>query len=206
MTLTALETARKLGCGKFIALGTVYERFAPQIAGTEKFGGSDFYILSKKYAHDMSKQLALKWGMGFVWATICHPIGKNIKPEQMMAYVIAKLLDGVAPEFGPAATLYDIVAVEDVAFGLRLIGEGVMAQSEYYIGGGSVKPLAAWLEETRKILGVDTPIGIGRRPDDGLRFEREWFDRSVLAAETGYAPKVSFEKAVRNTAGWLRPR
>jgi nucleoside-diphosphate-sugar epimerase len=204
LALHALEAAHRLGCSKFIALGTVYERFAAQISRANAFGSSDFYILSKKYAHDMTQQLAVKLGIEFVWCTTCHPIGKYIKPEQMMAYAVANLLNGVSPAFGPATALYDIVAVEDVAQGLYLAGNCSLTRREYYIGSGSPKLLSEWLEETRGLLGVNTPIGIGERPDDGLNFKREWFDIAPLSGETGYAPRVMFAEAVLNTAEGIR--
>jgi len=204
LTLQALETAHKLGCGKFVALGTVYERFAEQIAESGSFGSSNFYILSKKYAHDMSRQLALKLGIDFIWITICHPIGRYIKPEQMMAYAVSNLLKGVSPAFGSATTLYDIAAVEDIARGLYLAGDCTLTKREYYIGSGNPRPLREWLEEARTILNVAPEIEFGKRPDDDLRFEREWFDTAPFTIETGYSPQTKFDKAVRNTAEWVK--
>jgi nucleoside-diphosphate-sugar epimerase len=122
----------------------------------------------------------------------------------MMAYAVANLLNGVSPAFGPATTLYDIVAVEDVAQGLYLAGSYNLTRDEYYIGSGASKPLVEWLEDARQILGVDIPLGIGERPDDGLHFRREWFDTAPLSAETDYAPKVTFADAVQNVAEWLK--
>ena len=205
MAVSALMNASKLGCGRFIALGTVYENFAPQIRISGKFNSSDYYILSKDYAHSMASQFALDLGMGFIWCKICHPIGWFIKPEQMMAYTIFSLLSGKKTQFGPAQTTYDIVAVEDVAHGLYLLGKSDnLTKREYYIGSGSPKPLREWLEETKRILGTDTQIGIGERPDDGLSFDEKWFDITELTAETGYSPKVSFADAVKNVAGWVK--
>ena len=206
LTLAALETAHRIGCGKFVALGTVYEKFAPQIRAAGKFGGSDFYVLSKDYTHAMTEKLALKLAVPFVWAEICHPVGQLIKPEQMMAYVISNLLGGKSPAFGPAKTLYDIVAVEDVALGLRLLGEYGLKNREYYIGSGNPRVLAAYLEDVRQILETETSVGIGERPADGLCFEESWFDIAPIAEETGYEPKVSFEQAVRNVADWVKTK
>ncbi|MDR2931561.1 MAG: NAD-dependent epimerase/dehydratase family protein, partial [Oscillospiraceae bacterium] len=199
LTLEALLTADRLGCKRFIAMGTIYERLAPQILASGKFGGPDFYILSKTHAHTMADQLAHKLGIEFVWCTICHPIGRYIKPDQMMASVVASLLSGISPSLGFAQTVYDIVAVEDVARGLRLLGDTyALRYREYYIGSGSPKPLYQWLEDTRCILGVNTPLGIGELGDDGLEFDESWFQISPLAEETGYAPQISFERAVAN--------
>jgi len=204
MSFAALEAAHKLSCKKFIAMGTVYEKFAPQIRTAAKFGNADFYILSKDYSHVMLEQLALKLGMGFVWATVCHPIGYLIKPEQMASGFISGLLNGDKLSMGAGNTLYDIVAVEDVAKGLYLLGECKLNKNEYYIGSSNSKTLFEYWEEIRKILNSDTPVSYGERPDDGLRFEEQWFDTSKLREDTGFEPKISFEQAVKNTADWVR--
>jgi nucleoside-diphosphate-sugar epimerase len=201
MTVDALLTSYRLGCRRFVALGTIYEKLAPQIIASGKVGGADFYILSKEYAHSMANQLGYKLGIEFAWCTICHPIGRLIKPEQMMASVVSKLLEGTSPPLGPCLTTYDIVAVEDVAQGLRLLGEaGELSQRAYYIGSGSPKPLRAWLEEARRVLGAGIPLGFGEREDDGLRFDESWFDISPLQRDTGYAPLTGFAGAVQNVA------
>jgi nucleoside-diphosphate-sugar epimerase len=118
-----------------------------------------------------------------------------------MACVIASLQAKKSPPLGPCTALYDIVAVEDVAYGLALIGEAAgLKHREYYIGSGKPKPLRAWLAEARQALGAQAPLGFGAKEDDGLRFEEGWFDIAPLQEDTGYAPRVSFAEAVRNVA------
>jgi nucleoside-diphosphate-sugar epimerase len=197
LALKTLAAAHGAGCKKFVALGTVYEKL-PLL---DEVGGSDFYILSKRYAHEMADRLARKLGIDFVWCTVCHPIGQGIKPEQMMSYAISSLLRGESPQFGTAETWYDIVAVEDLVHGLRLAGELDLSGREYFIGSGQSRILRDYLSELPRILGVDTAVNVGVRTDDGIRFDREWFDIAPLARETEYAPRLSFSEAVKNVAG-----
>jgi len=196
MTLEALKTAHELGCNKFVALGTVYEKLAPQIRASDRFRSADFYILAKEYAHTVTSKLANKLDIEFSWCTVCHPIGKGIKPEQMMAYTVSSLKSGVSPDFGPADSYFDIIAVEDLVSGLYLVGEKGR-RSEYFIGSGEAKFLKEYLLQVPKILGVDATIKIGAREDDGLRFEKDWFDISPLIMDTGYFPKIGFDEAVK---------
>jgi nucleoside-diphosphate-sugar epimerase len=201
LTLNALMAAHGAGCKRFVALGTIYERLAGQILEAGRFMGPDFYVLAKDYAHKTACQLAHKLGIGFAWCTVCHPIGRGVKRAQLMASAIAGLLAKKSPPLGPCATLYDIVAVEDIARGLALLGEAAeLKRREYYIGSGGPKPLRAWLEEARQALKAETPLGFGEKADDGLRFKKSWFDISPLQEETGYAPQTSFAEAVRNVA------
>ena len=202
-TLEALKAAKRIGCKRFVALGTVYEKLVPQIMSAPEHRKMDFYLLSKLNAHQMSKKLAEKLGIEYVWATIFQPIGKYIKNDQVMAYVINGLLNGNPPELGPCEEPFDITAVEDIAKGLRLIGECDSPAPEYYIGSGDPQLFKDYLAKTKEILGSDTDLKIGARPDDGLRFSKDWYDISALQRDTGYSPSVGFDEAVKRTAGWL---
>jgi nucleoside-diphosphate-sugar epimerase len=195
-TMEAIKAAHQTGCKKFIATGTVYENFYLQMDDAPQFFNAAFYIMSKRYARDMARQMALKLGIGFTWCTFCHPVGKYIKPEQLIASAVKKLLDGVSPAFGPAADYFDIIAVEDLAAGLYLAGAKNLPDCEYYIGSGEAGPLKDYLLKIPQILGVDTEIGIGVNPDDGMRFDKTWFDAKPFENASGFNPAVSFEKIV----------
>jgi nucleoside-diphosphate-sugar epimerase len=192
LTIDMLTNAYKIGCKKFVALGTCYEK----LPLNENFGNADFYILSKRYAHDIADRLARKLGIEFVWTTVCHPIGAGIKPEQMIAYVVNSLKNGESPKTGPAASWFDIISVKDLALGLRLAGEHKLSKREYFIGSGKPRILKDYLIEIPQILNTKLRIEIGARPDDGLRFEKDWFDITPLVNETGFTPQVPFSDAV----------
>lgn len=203
-TVAALKAAKRAGCRRFVALGTVYEKLVPQVLLASEHRKADFYLLSKQSAHYMCLKLARKLDIEFVWATIFQPIGRYIKKEEVMTYAINGLLKGEPPEFGPAMEPYDITAVEDIAYGLRLLGEKTLTKQEYYIGSGSPMLMKEYLQRTKEVLGVDTELKIGCRPDDGLRFMFDWYDISAIKKDTGYSTRMGFDQAVLNVAEWVR--
>ena len=202
LTLNALNTAHKLGA-KFVALGTIAERFYETITQLEKFGNSHFYILAKNFAHQISNQLAYQLNCEYTWCHICHPIGRFIKPEQLMAYTVSGLISGNPPIFGPANKFFDIVAVEDVALGLYLIGKHNTNKRDYYIGSGNPMLLRDYLTNVRQILSVNTPLFINQHTDDELHFEKNWFNIKPLSLDTGYLPKINFEQAIKNVYDYI---
>ncbi|MDR1592211.1 MAG: NAD(P)-dependent oxidoreductase [Prevotellaceae bacterium] len=197
LALNALNAAYASGCKRFVILGTVYEKFADTVRKRRSYGGSDFYILCKDLTHALTNQLAYKLGIEYTYVQICHPFGKFVKPEQMLANVIGGLLDGKAVELGPGTEYYDIVAVEDLVCGLRLAGESDNVRREYYIGSGNPRLLRDYLTEARRVLGVDTPLNFGARPHDGLHFQRKWFNISDAKHDLSYSAKLGFEKMVK---------
>ena len=96
-TMKALKAAKRSGCRRFVALGTVYENLVPQILMESRHRKPDFYLLSKQSSHHICTKLAEKLGIEFVWATIFQPIGRYIKKEQVMTYAIASLLSVEPP-------------------------------------------------------------------------------------------------------------
>ena len=203
-TISAMHAAKRIGCKRFVALGTVYENFVPQIMQDKQHRKADFYILAKQNAHYMCQKLATKLGIEFVWATIFQPIGRYIKKDQVMAYAINGILKGEEPKFGPAMEPYDITSVEDISYGLRLLGECSLTKQEYYIGSGKPKIMKDYLVETKAILQSETELEIGVRPDDGLRFSFDWYDITELEKDTGYSVKIGFDQAVLNVVDWIK--
>lgn len=203
-TINAMKAAKRVGCKRFVALGTVYENLVPQILNENEHRKVDFYLLSKQSTHYMCLQLAKKLDMEFVWATIFQPIGRYIKKEQVMTYAISGMINGEPPEFGPAMEPYNITAVENVAYGLRLLGECPLSKNEYFIGSGKSMIMKDYLFLAREILGVNTKLKIGARPDDGLRFSFDWYSIDDIVKDTGYSERISYEKAVQNVAEWIK--
>ena len=199
--LLALESSYKCGA-KFVGLGTVYERFAEKTAGSEDFRSPSFYILAKHSSHALSSQYAYKLGCEYVWCQICHPIGRYIKSEQLIAYTVSSFLSGNPPEFGTAASFFDVVAVKDVALGLYMLGKSKLPNRDYYIGSGSPMLLREYIEKTRLVLSSETLPVFGKRKDDGLIFDKQWFDITPAIRDAGYAPIVPFELAVWEVANY----
>jgi nucleoside-diphosphate-sugar epimerase len=99
-TVEALNAAVRNKCGKFIAIGTVYEKLLLQVTEYAGFRQADYYLFSKDYAHKMCDKISYQNNIEFIWALIFQPIGKYIKSEQMTAYVIASLIKNEMPILG----------------------------------------------------------------------------------------------------------
>lgn len=199
----AVVAAKKLGCRKIIAAGTVYEQLTDAAAQSETFQPSSLYFISKRYAGELFHQLALREGIEGVWCSFYQPIGRYIKREQLTAQVIACLQRGESPAFGPAQQYCDLCAAEDIARGLYLAAEKPLADWRYFLGSGSPRRLKEYLTEIQLILAPDVPLLIGALPDDGLRFEKKWFDIAPFSRQTGYIPQIPFKEAVLRTALYL---
>lgn len=196
LSTDAIHIANQLKCKKIVFAGTIYEEFADEIVRNKNFVGSSYYILAKKFAAQMTMQVAKRMNMDYVWCRFCHPIGRYIKDNQMMAYVVNSFVHNTPTEFGECDGWYDIISVEDLAYAFRLAGEKKLTKMVYYIGSKDVRILKDYIMEAANICKYSEDIGFGKRPADGLVFDKEWFNSKEFIEETGWSERIGYKKSV----------
>ena len=77
---------------------------------------------------------------------------------------------------------------------LFALGKSKDSSGLYFIGRCEDRILKDYIEEVGRIYGKQVDIGV--RPDDGLRYKKEWFNNSRLVNEIGYHFKYSFTEGV----------
>lgn len=202
-TCDAYTCAAQIGCQKFVATGTVYEELTQQILGMEKFSALSYYVMAKHFAYESIFQLSKKVELDWTWCLFCQPIGRFIKLNQLMAYMIGELKEKRRPQFGTAENPFDIVVVEDLAEGLYLAGENRLKENKYFIGSGEPRVLKKYLQEAGEIIAPEIELIFGERPDDGLQFYLEWLDPSAFQIETGYRSTRSFAEGILSVERWI---
>ena len=196
--------AQRLGCRRFICMGTIGEKMA-KLPECEKIKSQNLiYAISKNCLHSILD--AMDDGKcRVIWATLGNIYGGSDAGGNIVDYALRTILSGREAVFGPAEQPYDFIHVDDAVGALKLLGlsEGVKSD-EFYIGNGEPKKLSEYLLAIGQIAGLDNLIGIGKRPDDGTRYKSEWFSTAVLCKETGFAPKISFEEGVKQNIAALK--
>lgn len=202
-TYKAAETALKLNCKKLVVSGTICENQSDLLVQQEKFGSSSFYLAAKRSAYDITRSFCKQNNLPLVWCTFYHPVGKYNKKEQFITNTILKMLDCEALNFGPADSLFDVVAVEDLCHGFYLAGKCNLKNDRYYIGSGKPRVLRDYLENLRELICPDAIMNYGYYKPDNLKMDINWLDISPFQKETGYAAKYSFEEIILGTKKWL---
>lgn len=202
-TCDAYICASVSGCKKFVVSGTVYEYLTEQVLSADKFNPLSYYVMAKHYAYESILELSKKIGLDFTWCRFCQPIGKFIKMNQLMAYMVAEIKNGNRPQFGTAENPFDMIVVEDLAEALYLAGECTLKKRLYYIGSGHPRMLKDYLIEAGKCVNSDMELIFGERPDDGLKFDYGWLDPSEFDSETGFVVRYSFADGVYKVENWI---
>ena len=162
------------------------------------------YGAAKLAAGLLGRMLARELGIAFIWPRIFSTYGIYDKPTSMISMSIRKMLDGEKTSFSPAEHRWDYLFSEDAGRAFYLMGEKGKDGAVYCIGSGESRRLRSFIEEMAEACGVPvTGIGDIPYPKDG-KVRNLCADISNLTADTGFAPRVSFEEGIRRTVAWMR--
>ena len=74
----------------------------------------------------------------------------------------------------------------------------------YYIGSGSPRILKEYRFRIGELAGCADKVGVGIRPDDGIKYSMEMFDNSDLVATVGEYVSTDFDNGINKTIDWLK--
>jgi len=202
-TCDCVEAAKQMLCKKIIITGTICERQCDAIEKQASFLTSSYYLLAKRYAHAMSECVARRVEIPLIWCQFYHPIGIFNKKEQLIANTIHKLLQHEKLQFGHGQGLFDVIDVRDLSYALYLIGENELKNDTYFVGSGSAKPLAEYLQIVKDMINPESVMHFGAADVANLPMKREWLDILPFQAETGFEPIYAFQKTIEEMRMWM---
>ena len=132
----AVQSAKKLGCIKFVNTGTIEETFVEQSLE----GGSEHpyqstqsdYALAKLASRDMCKMVAYLEKIDY--ARLSVPLAPDLSRGTYVAATLKKIIEGKPYEEPTNKQLFDIIFTDDVARAYHLIGLRGKNKADYFIG------------------------------------------------------------------------
>ncbi|SDP06266.1 NAD-dependent epimerase/dehydratase family protein [Selenomonas ruminantium] len=192
----AAIVAKEIGCHRFVVTGTVTEFVADDLIKYGYTAENLMYGLSKAYAHKLLDIVARKQGLDYVWARLSNIYGGQNGSGNLISYTMKELRFGHMPTYGPCEQPYNFTYINDVLEALYLLGSAEkLSRAEYFISNGECRLLKEYLQSLVSLMGGK--IGIGMRSDDGVRYQKIWFDSSHLQEELGFRPKYQFEDGIK---------
>ena len=204
-TVDALRTAKEIGCGRFVAAGSImeYETYSAVMAQGNKPGINYVYGASKLAARSMCACLGAQLGIDVVWAEISNAYGPGELSPRLINSTLRKIIAGEPLQFTSGTQNYDFVYIDDVARAFRLIGESGKPFHHYMIGSSNAKPLREFLLEIKEAVAPDREFQFGDVPFTGTNLPLSAFDCTMLREDTGFIPEVAFSDGIRRTMDWL---
>lgn len=204
--LDAVEAAHRFGCHTFVGAGSQaeYGRFEGLLRPNTPTSPEMGYGYAKLCAGQMTREHAHMFGMRHVWARVLSVYGPNDSANSMVMSTIEKLKAGIVPELTKGEQMWDYLYSRDAARAFRLIGEVGGDGKVYVLGSGKARPLAEYIKEMRDIIAPNQEIALGAIPYSDKQVMYLCADIEDLKKDTGFEPKYSFEKGIREMLEWER--
>lgn len=198
MSIECVKAAAALSVSRFIFLGSTMEYlyYGKPINEQAVPSSSNFYGATKIAAHYVCAELARQLGVGFIYAAVTSVYGVGREDNNVIFYVIDKLLKREKPSVTKLEQIWDYIHIDDLTGALHAIGEKGKAGAFYSLGKGENHPLSAYLEIVRDLIDPSLPLGIGEVPYASGQIPSSNIDLTSLERDTGFVPSISFREGI----------
>lgn len=205
-TLDAVNAASQIGCGRFVGAGTLAEydvnAYTPLDGSTPN--AVSCYGAAKIAAHYMSKAECGRLGVEHVWTYLSNTYGIGNYTSNFVNFASKVMITGQSADFTSGEQPYDFVYIDDIAQGLACAGRSGKNNCAYYIGSTRPTKLKEFIQAIRDEIDPSIQLNLGAVPFNGVAQPESTFDCSRLVEDTGYEPRVPFQKGIRVTVKWIR--
>ena len=207
-TFNLLEAAREHGIKRFLQISTdeVYGSIDAPACADEAYPlrPSSPYSASKAGADLLALSYFTTYRLPVMVTRASNNYGPYQFPEKLIPLMISNALeDRSLPIYGDGMQVRDWLHVEDHCRATNKVLEKGRPGEIYNIGGSRALPN---LEVVRKILSATgKPESLMQRVEDRPGHDRRYaISSEKLMGETGWAPRVEFEKGLAETIEWYK--
>ncbi len=207
-TLDAVELANTLGCKVFIGAGSQaeYGRADGKLSPDTPAFPENAYGASKLAAGNLSRLACANYGIRHIWARILSVYGTGDNDFTITVSSLRKMLAGQTVQFTPAEQMWDFLYCDDAARAFYLMAEHGENGAVYTLGSGQARPLKDYIALMHSASGAVGDVQIGDLPYSDKQVMYLCADISLLTADTGFVPQISYEEGIKKTAEWLKEK
>ena len=205
-TADALLAAARLGCHRFIGIGSQaeYGRTSKILTPETPAFPETAYGAAKLASGHLTRLMAKKIGLTHAWVRVLSVYGPADRAESLVSTAIREMQAGISPRLTAATQIWDFLYAKDAAKALLLLGLQAKAGKTYVLGSGNARPLREYIEEIRDAVAPNLSLQFGDIPFKEGQVMHLAADISDLTRDTGWLPQISFSDGVRETALWWK--
>lgn len=207
-TLDAVRLAGRLGCSRFIGVGSQaeYGRAGTRLTPDTVAAPENEYGRAKLDAGIKSRRLCGELGIGHAWVRVLSVYGPYDGMNTMITSVIRGLLSGCRVPLTRGEQVWNYLYSEDAAKELYLLGGGAMRDGAVYILAGNEEHcLREYVLRLCRTVGADEKLlGFGDVPYGAGQVMSLTADISAVCCDTGYIPDTAFENGIKKTTEWVK--
>ncbi len=192
----AAKISKKLGCRRFIAPGTITEKIVPYAVEHHCVSQGLTYAISKVAASHLLEIVCKSEAIDYIWVRLSNIFGGDNTNGNLISYTLEEFKKNNTPNYGPCMQPYNFTYIDDVVDALYLLGESEGEhKTTYFLSNGEKRILKDYLLEVADLFKKN--VDIGKRPDDGIRYETFWFDDKGIQEDFGFKPRYKFSEAIK---------
>lgn len=204
MAVDCANICKKLSVKKYLCAGTVAENATFSLSNLQQTSGGMMYGVAKHACRLIVEDYCKNIGQNFVWMQFSNIYGVGNKTGNLVSYTLGELMAGKEATFSPALQPYDFIYVEDLIEAVYRLGANETKKAFYYIGSGSPRILKNYLLRIGELVGYVDKVGIGIRPDDGIKYSMDMFCNKDLVEAVGEYVSTDFDNGINKTIAWLK--
>lgn len=206
--VAALETASKVGCCRFIQVGTMEEAFTQRYLELDHNQHSFYnrhviYSVAKIAARQALEVRASQLGMEFIYVLHSHVMGPNDDKDSFLQMTLLKLIRGDELIFSSGDQYFDVVSLADCALGYYLICQKGIHGKEYWVGSGDPRRLRDYIQRMYALYPSSEKMQFGRLKYNDVVLEKNSFSIASLNEDTGFMPQMTYEQTVKELYDYL---
>jgi nucleoside-diphosphate-sugar epimerase len=202
-TLSAVSLAKKLGCKRFIGIGSQaeYGNFSHPLSGSIAANPETAYGVAKYAAGKLSAIECEKLHLEYIWVRILSVYGINDNDETLIKLFISNCKNNRPMPLSACTHIWDYLYEDDAGRALIAIGRKGKSGKIYCLGSGIGRPLKEYLEIIKNAINAEYCPEYGKIPYMEKSLKYLCADISELTADTGWKPEMSFEDGIKRMLG-----
>jgi nucleoside-diphosphate-sugar epimerase len=183
----AVKVAKKMGCERFINVGSLEETFLEQSLAKNSNHMSDQidYALCKLTARDLCKITAYLEKIDYIHTRLSATLAPDFSKGGYISKTIKLIKEGKDFNMPKNKKLFDIISTHDVALAYYLIGKYGKNNSDYFIGTSKPTTLEKFFEKASLLFkGVKSSSMCQDESYDPI------FSIQNLHIDTGFSPTI----------------
>jgi nucleoside-diphosphate-sugar epimerase len=200
-SVSALEEALKIGCKRFIHVGSMEEEFALEYLKLDYQDGNYWnrhliYAIAKISAKNALMLKSADLGLDFIFVNHSHVMGPGDDKDSFLQVTLQNILNYNELIFSSGNQNFDVISLSDCIEAYKLICSKGKSGSSYWVGSGDPRLLREYIERMYSLFPSNKQLLFGALPYNDVNLEKHVFSTQKLELDTSFKPKMSYEDAV----------
>jgi nucleoside-diphosphate-sugar epimerase len=200
-SVLALEEALKIGCKRFIHVGSMEEEFALEYLKLDYQDGNYWnrhliYAIAKISAKNALILKSADLGLDFIFVNHSHVMGPGDDKDSFLQVTLQNILNSNELVFSSGNQIFDVISLSDCIEAYKLICAYGKSGSSYWVGSGNPRLLREYVERMYSLFPSNKQLLFGALPYNDVKLEKHVFSTQKLERDTNFKSKMSYEDAV----------